>query len=308
MEKGQIVPTEVTVTLLMKAIRSRQAKRFLVDGFPRGVEQALCLEKSFREIDFIVNLVVPEEVLFERLMGRALTSGRADDNPETIRNRIAVFNESTAPVLDTYHRLGKVANIPGTGDIEAIYAQVRKAIVPNMIFLYGAPCTGKSTVARQLCEATGYRYFSLAEFWRANSCASDVDKLNKLMRFFGETAERNFVVDSYLDNRAQSVVFLEHFGKPRYVLYLQSAKDEVEQNVRRYSRSDEEKRARLQALQDFLKCRDELLSHLQPQPFFRVVNAVHPTTTMHTHYLHYCRSTPSRTSPRRCSRWYGPRC
>lgn len=58
-EKGAIVPTELTVGLLLKAVRSRQSKRFLIDGFPRGVEQALYLESAFREIDFIVNFDVP---------------------------------------------------------------------------------------------------------------------------------------------------------------------------------------------------------------------------------------------------------
>ena len=110
------------------------------------------LEKHFREIDYIINLVVPEDVLFDRLCKRALTSGRADDNPETIRSRISVFNESTAPVLDMYNRIGKVANVSGLGDIETIYGLVKKAVIPNLIFFYGAPSTGKSLVAKAIAD------------------------------------------------------------------------------------------------------------------------------------------------------------
>lgn len=67
----------------------------MIDGFPRGLEQALRFEASFRPLDFIINFDVPEETLVDRLSARAQTSGRADDNPETIRERIRVFYEST---------------------------------------------------------------------------------------------------------------------------------------------------------------------------------------------------------------------
>lgn len=104
-------------------------------------------------------------MLVDRLTKRALTSGRSDDNPETIKNRIEVFNESTQPVLDVYWRLGKVAMINGLGEIEEIYENVKRAIVPNLIFLYGAPSTGKSTVAKSICQATGYKYLNLKAFY-----------------------------------------------------------------------------------------------------------------------------------------------
>ena len=93
--RGQIVPTEITVELLLKAIKTRKAKRFLIDGFPRGIEQAYVREQRFKEIQCILNFDVPEQVLVERLVKRGLTSGRADDNEETIKARISVFNEST---------------------------------------------------------------------------------------------------------------------------------------------------------------------------------------------------------------------
>jgi adenylate kinase len=69
------------------------------------------------------------------------TSGRADDNEEVIKQRIKAFNELTKPVRDTYWQIGKVATISGVGEIEDIYANVRKAIVPSVVFLFGAPAT-----------------------------------------------------------------------------------------------------------------------------------------------------------------------
>jgi adenylate kinase family enzyme len=159
-------------------------------------------------------------VLVDRLTKRAETSGRADDNPETIRNRIQVFYDSTQPVLDTYWRLGKVAMINGLGEIEDIYENVKKAIVPNLIFLYGAPCTGKSTVAKSICQATGYKYLNLKAFYEQNKCINDNDKINKLMKYLAATTYRNFIVDSFLDTKAYAVVFFNHFAKPRSVIYF----------------------------------------------------------------------------------------
>lgn len=70
MANGQIVSTEITVGLLMKAVSSAPHARLLIDGFPRGMEQAIYLENHFREIDFIINFDCPEDVLVDRLVKR----------------------------------------------------------------------------------------------------------------------------------------------------------------------------------------------------------------------------------------------
>ena len=217
---------------------------------------------------------VPAEVLIQRLSKRALTSGRADDNPETIKNRVEVFFESTKPVLDVYWRLGKVANINGIGEIDQIYENVKKAIVPNLIFLYGAPVTGKSTIAKLICKATGYKYLDLREFYSQNQCQNDNDKINKLMKYLSQTTYRNFIVDSFLDSKAYAVVFFHHFGKPRQLIYFQSSKDEVQENIRKYSKGPEEKQEKMAQFTCFLKNRDELLNYFKLFPFFQIVNAV----------------------------------
>ena len=99
------------------------------------------------------------------MVKRGLTSGRADDNEETIKARISVFNESTQPVLRTYKKLGKVINVNGMGEIEQIYNQVRSSIIPNITFLYGAPCIGKSDLAKKLTHTLGYNILELEKFY-----------------------------------------------------------------------------------------------------------------------------------------------
>lgn len=82
----------------------------------------------------------------------------------------------------------------------------------------------------------------LDELYTKFKATSDVDRLNKLMQFF-QNDPKHYVVDGFLENKGQTVVFFEHYRKPRYVVYFQSSKDEVEQNIRALSKSDEHKRS-----------------------------------------------------------------
>jgi hypothetical protein len=100
------------------------------------------------------------------------------------------------------------------------------------------------------------------------------------MKFLNDGPHRNYVIDCFLENKAQSVVFFEHFGKPRLVIYFQSSKDEVESNIRKYSKSMEEKRSRLEKFYNFLSNRDELLTYLAQFPFYRSTPATESIEAM----------------------------
>ncbi|CAD8140791.1 unnamed protein product [Paramecium octaurelia] len=142
----------------------------------------------------------------------------------------------------------------------------------NIIFFYGPPATAKSYVAQQVAKQTGYVYFNLDEFYAKVKAQTEVDKLNKLMQVF-QAEPKNYVVDGFLDKKAQAVVFFEHYQKPRYVVYFQSSKDEVEQNIRLLS-TEEQKKSRFQRFSSFLQNRDELLAYLKKFQFFVTVDAV----------------------------------
>ena len=88
---GDIVPAELTVKLLIKSMQRLNAKKYLIDGFPRSLEIAQYFEKSYGEIKMIFNFHAPDEVLVQRLLQRGKSSGRSDDNEETIKHRIQVI-------------------------------------------------------------------------------------------------------------------------------------------------------------------------------------------------------------------------
>lgn len=127
MDKGELVPDEVTINMLQaEADKFPDANGFIFDGFPRTIPQAEALDKFLESKDthitMMVALEVPEEELVKRLLLRGKESGRADDSDEQIiRNRIKVYNEQTAVAATYYDRQGKFHSVHGVGEIEEIF-------------------------------------------------------------------------------------------------------------------------------------------------------------------------------------------
>ncbi len=134
MEAGQLVPDEVVIGMVSSAVDAHpDVPGFLFDGFPRTVAQAEALDKLLAgkgtSIDAVLFLVVNEEELIKRLVGRAETSGRLDDaNPEIQRKRQQVYKNETLPVASYYNGFDKVSRIDGEGTIEAIFERLTHII------------------------------------------------------------------------------------------------------------------------------------------------------------------------------------
>ena len=152
MDRGELVPDEVTVGIVKERISEDDAKKgFLLDGFPRTIEQAEALNNIMseldREIDAVINIEVPEEELMNRLTGRRICENcgttyhlvfnppkvdgicdidggklyqREDDNPETVSNRLSVNVKQSKPILEYYNEKGVLKNIDGSKDIEEV--------------------------------------------------------------------------------------------------------------------------------------------------------------------------------------------
>lgn len=124
--KGELVPDEVTIGMLAnKVIANPDVKGYIFDGFPRNIIQAEALDKLLAEmgteVSGLVALKVDDEEIVSRILNRGKTSGRADDNDESIiRNRIEVYKAETRPVFDYYAPSNKAFEIDGIGSIEEI--------------------------------------------------------------------------------------------------------------------------------------------------------------------------------------------
>jgi UMP-CMP kinase len=138
-KEGKIVPSSVTVELLEKAMKESNKNKFLIDGFPRNEENNSCWEKEMStkvDFKFVLYFECPEKIMEERLLKRGETSGRTDDNIESIRKRFKTFVESTIPIIDYYDKKGKCIKINANRTIEEIWQDVKyqfekQGISPN---------------------------------------------------------------------------------------------------------------------------------------------------------------------------------
>jgi adenylate kinase len=128
--KGNLVPDEMIIEILFNAIDNMHeySEGMILDGFPRTVSQAEALEELLQlrnmPTDVLIDLHVDNQELINRLLSRGQTSGRSDDNLETIKNRLEIYKEKTAAVSNYYKNLNKYANIDGMGTVDEIFERV----------------------------------------------------------------------------------------------------------------------------------------------------------------------------------------
>lgn len=160
MDKGELVPDSLVVELVEDRLQQDDtANGFMLDGFPRTLPQAEALDAVLAqmgsELNYVVNIVVDPSVLVERAVGRRICrdcgatyhikfnpakaegvcdkcSGelyqRSDDNEATVTNRISVYTNETAPLVEYYNESGKLVNIDGLQDIDKVFADIEKAL------------------------------------------------------------------------------------------------------------------------------------------------------------------------------------
>lgn len=130
-KEGTIVPQEVTIRLLKNAVSDNVAKgnkRFLIDGFPRKMDQALTFEEQIVKSSFTLFFECPEQVMLNRLLERGKTSGRADDNIESIKKRFRTFVETSMPVVEYFDKQNKVVKLRCDEPVDVVFGKVKEAL------------------------------------------------------------------------------------------------------------------------------------------------------------------------------------
>lgn len=133
LDAGELVPDAVVIDVIRDRLSQPDCKPgFLLDGFPRTVDQAKALTNLLKDlkapITHIVELKVPDQVLIERVKKRGAESGRSDDTEEVVAKRLQVYWTQTAPVTQYYTSIGKVLEVDGLGTIEEVHARVMKTV------------------------------------------------------------------------------------------------------------------------------------------------------------------------------------
>lgn len=160
MDQGLLVPDELTVRILLDRVAQDDCKNgYVLDGFPRTIPQAEVLEDALSklgdQIDFAINVEVPDENIIRRMGGRRACLGcgatyhiehippkkegicdtcgqelvlRDDDKPETVKNRLRVYQEQTQPLIDFYTKKGVLRSVDGTQDMQDVFAAIKEIL------------------------------------------------------------------------------------------------------------------------------------------------------------------------------------
>ncbi|MCM1319610.1 MAG: adenylate kinase [Muribaculaceae bacterium] len=132
--KGELIPDELMIRILDDILEKHLKDRegIVFDGFPRTIPQAEALTKLLKkhgtELHAVIGLEVPEEELIDRMIKRGKETGRADDTPETIKNRLKVYHNQTAPLQQYYKDAGKYIPVKGSGVVDEIFADIAGGI------------------------------------------------------------------------------------------------------------------------------------------------------------------------------------
>ena len=133
MARGDLVSDAILLGMLKDRF-SRDDTRagFIPDGYPRNLAQAAALDELLaslgQKFDAAVQLTVDNEQIIERLAGRAQAEGRADDSPESVRHRLNVYDQQTAPVIDFYRQHGQLTVVDGVGSLDEVFTRIVEAI------------------------------------------------------------------------------------------------------------------------------------------------------------------------------------
>ena len=133
MDKGELVPDGLILDMMRERLSQADAKvGWILDGFPRNVSQASFLDELLEEMDQVceraVNLEVPDQILVARMLGRGIKEGRKDDNEETIRRRLEVYRQQTAPLIDFYRERQQLVSVNGNLSMEEVTAELKQVI------------------------------------------------------------------------------------------------------------------------------------------------------------------------------------
>lgn len=131
--RGEFVPDEVTNKMVQARLNQEDAlSGFLLDGYPRNIEQVEALDRILEEqgtkLDLVLEVAADDEAVVDRLLGRAAQQGRKDDTSAVIRHRIALYHETTEPLIAAYRERGILVSVNGIGSVDEVERRISLAV------------------------------------------------------------------------------------------------------------------------------------------------------------------------------------
>jgi adenylate kinase len=247
--EGKIVPQEITIRLLKKALHQTVDKnKFLVDGFPRAIPQAQAFEQMVGKAKFCLFFDTSDQVLTDRLLNRGKTSGRTDDNADAIVKRLATYHNQSRPVIQhfsTNEPSGFVQTIDATPGVDQVYKEVEKVFAnyskQKVVWVTGQPLSGKTMLSNRLALSHQGVHLNFADLLKAETLSNS--QTGRKIGGYIRRAERVpqelivHVVKSAIDRANGGLLVLDGFprkpseaellfsqiGEPHAVMFLDTA-------------------------------------------------------------------------------------
>ncbi|KAJ3342263.1 hypothetical protein HDU93_002736 [Gonapodya sp. JEL0774] len=306
MKVGGLVSTVVVLRLLKSAMLEKEdAPGFLIDGFPRALDQAQEFERVVGDCRSCLYFECGLETLEARLIERGKTSGRSDDNMETIRLRFKTFQEQSMPVVEYFEKQGKVNRISSEAPVDEVYEKTRKQVDEilrpfkdsNIVFVLGGPGSGKGTQCEQIVSKLGFAHLSTGDLLRAEVAkgtplGKDIEAIMKdgkmvdlsvtkrlLINAMAEaqsSGARGFLVDGFPRTIEQASVFEKAIGHPKFVLFFDVPSEIlVERLLKRgetSGRADDNAESIKKRIETFVQTSMPVVQHYEGQNLVRKIS------------------------------------
>lgn len=315
MKLGRLVPNKVVLNLLKEAMLAKVAtsKGFLVDGYPRQIEQGIEFEKEIVPCELVLYVEATDQTMKDRIMKRGLTSGRSDDNEEAVKQRLQVFHEITQPVVDFYEKQHKLKRVNAERPAEEVYGDVQKIfdelelcsgkkldLTPlkdaKVVFVIGGPGSGKGTQCEKIVQEFGYTHLSSGDLLRAevNSGSDRGKKLNELMKqgklvpnkvvlelikeaMLANVDSKGFLVDGYPRQVDQGAEFEREIVPCELVLYIEASDETMKKRLLKRGqtsgRVDDNEASIKQRLETFHETTKPVVDYYEKQDKLKRVSA-----------------------------------
>jgi adenylate kinase family enzyme len=223
--KGELVPFELIINILVKAIITSNSKCYLIDGFPRSMEQALYFEKHIKQIGLILNIQANEEVCLMRIKSRAAQEKRADDmSEEVIKHRLREFREQSEPVIEFYQKFGVVRNINAELEVGQVFETVKEKLYPTLYLIIGKKYSGKTTLGNLLAQRMGLKTIDYKEFINSENISKKRNDeqfvLNSLINQLRQEESPRVLIEDFPLKRESYNYFVKNCKQFERVFYL----------------------------------------------------------------------------------------
>jgi len=277
MDEGKLIPHDLVVQVLINALIANPSKNYLIDGFPRARDQATYFERVVGEAQAVLYFNTPLDVCVERCMVRAKTSGRSDDNEETIRKRLQTFVDESKPVVEMYKSLGKVREVDGSGDQIEVFKATRKAMLPQVSWIIGPKMSGKTVVGNCLASRTNAKLLNFKDFIAMQGLQNSSDEtiVHALIQQLALEISPRILIENFPQNTFQAKFFIKNSVCPSRVFVLSCSKDLSQERMTQIPQSDAsympsallsksiaDYNANLKDLQGFLRSQPNILTEI----------------------------------------------